>query len=792
MPLFSQHMQDIARSGFQARLVHAGPRGQDIAARISELPPDTADAVRWLYGTSPLSDWLNYDFSLFRDCGAHGVLLRQDPALPEDLFLHYVLALRVNEEELSNCRALFHSLLAPRLQGLPPVDAVLEVNRWCAEQVTYRSTDDRTRSALGIYRSGFGRCGEESTFAVNALRAAGIPARQIYTPRWAHCDDNHAWVEVWVEGAWHFLGACEPEAVLDRGWFTSAASRAMVIHSRRFGPAEDGEEVIGQSGAVTVLNQISRYANTKCLTVHVMDPAGRAVEGAEVCFGILNMAEVYPAAAVLTGPDGTARLTCGYGSFCVRVRKGGTSCGQLVQPEADDITIILDQDAPPLDTWEDFTVIAPRDRPSPLPQPTPEQKALGRAWTAEAAQVRSQRELPAPAYTPEEQAVLAALTDKDRLDADPAVLEEALACAGGHEDCGELFWPWVVCPRVADEPLRTGRRFILDCFSLEQKDTFRKFPSEIWRFIREHVRFDPALEYGQLVTLPTGVLSACSGSPLSCEILFVSICRTLGVPARLSLTDGKPEYWDGCRFQAVDAPEESASVTLEHPDGWKYMEDFSVAALEDGTYRTLRLSGPSFQARPGDYRILTVNRLPNGDQFASRYCFRLEAGESKAVRLRKRQADLSRMLGSYDLEEFTVYTEDGQAVPGSTLTQHKAVLIWLEEGAEPTEHILNELLERQEAFRQLRTVFLVRTPAALANSKLRQVLDALPEAQVYFDSFVPNVEAVARRVYVDHEKLPLAVVTTKPLHAVYASSGYNVGCGEMLLRICSVTDTQKR
>ena len=37
--------------------------------------------------------------------------------------------------------------------------------------------------------------------------------RQGYTPRWAHTDDNHAWVEAWVNGKWYFLGACEPEPV---------------------------------------------------------------------------------------------------------------------------------------------------------------------------------------------------------------------------------------------------------------------------------------------------------------------------------------------------------------------------------------------------------------------------------------------------------------------------------------------------------------------------------------------------------------------------------------------------
>lgn len=74
-------------------------------------------------------------------------------------------------------------------------EAALEVNHWCHEKVAYRPSDSRTSSPLATVLSGYGRCGEESTFTVTALRSVGIPARQCYTPRWAHTDDNHAWVE---------------------------------------------------------------------------------------------------------------------------------------------------------------------------------------------------------------------------------------------------------------------------------------------------------------------------------------------------------------------------------------------------------------------------------------------------------------------------------------------------------------------------------------------------------------------------------------------------------------------
>lgn len=97
-----------------------------------------------------------------------------------------------------DCRSFFQEQVSPLIQGLDETQAVLTINYWCASQASYEASDERTQSPLSVYRSGSGRCGEESTFLVSVLRSVGIPARQVYAPRWAHCDDNHAWVEVYV------------------------------------------------------------------------------------------------------------------------------------------------------------------------------------------------------------------------------------------------------------------------------------------------------------------------------------------------------------------------------------------------------------------------------------------------------------------------------------------------------------------------------------------------------------------------------------------------------------------
>ena len=45
------------------------------------------------------------------------------------------------------------------------------------------------------------------------------------------------------------------------------------------------------------------------------------------------------------------------------------------------------------------------------------------------------------------------------------------------------------------------------------------------------------------------------------------------------------------------------------------------------------------------------------------------------------------------------------------------------------------------------------------------------------------INTLGRRMYVDPDKLPLIIVTNGSLNGIYATSGYNVGTGDMLLRL---------
>ena len=328
------------------------------------------EALTWLYAWMPLSDLADYDGDFYLRQVRATLQARAEMAwgrrIPSDLFLHFVLPLRVNNENLDSSRVVFYRLLKPRVAGMTMRQAALEVNHWCHEHVTYRGSDMRTSAPLATMRSAIGRCGEESVFTVAALRAVGLPARQVYTPRWAHSDDNHAWVEVWADGEWFFLGACEPEPDLNMGWFKEPARRAMLVHTRVMGPYTGPEELLATSPRHREINVLERYAVTKALVVRTLDGAGRPLAGADVSFRLYNYAEFYPLARRCSDANGFCSFVTGLGDLLVWARRDSLIGFAPARAAAQDTVTVTLQPFAGSDKILEADFVPPLSRP-PLP-----------------------------------------------------------------------------------------------------------------------------------------------------------------------------------------------------------------------------------------------------------------------------------------------------------------------------------------------------------------------------------------------------------------------------------------
>lgn len=325
--------ESVLSGGLAAlRLPMLQEKKQEMEEAFSGCTADEGEALAFLYSAMPLSDILDYPAKLFLSYARHGAFLwKEGPfagRVPEGLFANYVLHHRVNNEDLVDLRPFFYEKVIGLADPENMEKTVIEANYWCAGEGTYRSTDGRTQNARTMYHTATGRCGEESTFAVSVLRSLGIPARQVYAPLWSHCDDNHAWVEAWCDGKWYFFGACEPEERLNYGWFIEPASRAMLLHSRWFGPDEPLDPVLGKKGVSRVLNHMERYAHTIPLTIRIVDENGEPVPGARVECQVVNAGELRPIASLTSAgaesaEPGTVRMLTGLGDLYVAASGAG-------------------------------------------------------------------------------------------------------------------------------------------------------------------------------------------------------------------------------------------------------------------------------------------------------------------------------------------------------------------------------------------------------------------------------------------------------------------------------------
>ena len=553
-----------------------------------KLTADEEEALKFLYAYMPLADVTDYPTSFFTDNVRMAFKAREEMPwgknVPELLFRHFVVPIRVNNEALDNARSVFYNELKDRIKGMSMTDAIIEVNHWCHEKVTYQPSDARTSAPLATLKTATGRCGEESTFAVAALRAVGIPARQVYTPRWAHTDDNHAWVEAWADGKWYFLGACEPEPVLNLGWFNAPASRAMLMHTRAFGDYNGPEEVMLRTSNFTEINLTSNYAPVASVDFYVKDSEGKPVENARVEFKIYNYAEFFTAVTKYTDAKGHTSLSAGIGDLVVWASKDGKYAYQKVsfgkQKEA---TLTLPEGAlvggygipaiptqptgsvgaPPKCTYLD--IVPPKEDPQ-LPYVSDEmhkenqrrfalEDSIRKAYTATFPTMEEAKRISERGaeyifksrgnkktivdfinrHSDNEDRVmgiLATLSDKDLRDITTEILEDSYNATTDQ-----------LSPRVEDELITIPfKQYFEKAFSKKTADAFRADPLKLVEWIKKNIRLNPDKKALRIAQTPVGVMKSKITDERSRDIFFVDVARSLGIEARKDPVTGKIQY----------------------------------------------------------------------------------------------------------------------------------------------------------------------------------------------------------------------------------------------------------
>ena len=771
-------------------------------------------ALDFLYASMPQCDAVDYTEDYFlQNIEASFKAKEELPwgnSVPQREFKHFVLPIRVNNENLDGFRTFYYDELRDRVKDLTMYDAVLEVNHWCHEKVNYKGSDSRTSAPMATIKTSWGRCGEESTLLVAALRTVCIPARQVYVPRWAHCDDNHAWVEAWVDGQWHFLGACEPEPVLDLGWFNAPASRALLVHTRVFGDYDGPEEVIDRNANYTEINVVENYAATAKLNVKVVDAEGKAVKGARVDFKIYNYSEYNTVATKYTDNHGDTWLTAGLGSMMVYASKDGKFGYEVLKiGSTDNIRITLCRDDVHIVSTDiesyDYDIIPPVEN-ARIPNVSAEMRAennrrvayedsIRNAYVAKCVAAQNEgdynREIMAKSWGNyqtitnfvdyaresgrEEEAykILGVISDKDLRDVTLDVLIDCVETFPETSQNDDFYYKYIVNPRVSNEMLRPYRaefgRFVETRHGMSVSD--------IITFVSDSIEIRNDLNVRQIPMSPAGVMRSRVTDSHSRDIFFVALARTAGIPSRIDPITGKVQYFDNQWIDVDFIPVQTMCTSSLHPgtlvidyngtDDPRYYTHFSIKKFNGNTFDLLAydatdpgmdvgmtlsqmMAEGGIMLDHGYYVMSSGPRLDDGSVLNHLVFFTIESGETAKIKMEMRQP--------------IVETRYGTSL---------RIVAYLDAGSEPTTHAMQEFSILKSDFEKWggSIEFVFRGESDFNNFKSKK-FNELP------DNIVMKIDGGVESV-----NLPLFTIVDENDEIVYSSQGYKIGLGEQMRNI---------
>ncbi len=713
----NKEYRTVVERSFKERKKFAGNRETTLFSVFNQkLSLMQEEALKFLFAFMPLSDLADYDGDFFLSNIDMSLRAKSEmpwsEEIPEDIFLHYVLPCRVNNENLDSFRIVYYDEIINRTRGKDLLQAALEINHWCHEKVSYQPADSRTSSPMNTILSARGRCGEESTFTVAALRTAGIPARQVYTPRWAHTDDNHAWVEIWLKGNWYYMGACEPEPVPDRGWFTEPARRAMLVNTKSFGASFGNENSINIHKNYTEVNNLSKYAVTKRIFVKVLARDGAPLNNAKVEYQLYNYAEFYPLATVPTDKNGISQFETGLGDLLIWAYKNEDfNFKKISVRETDTLILKLERKASGNFSF-DIDLDVPVTR-SPYAGPSSKlveqnsirinseniirQKYID-SWIkpGEAKKIAIMLNLDTArimkiflrsmgnyneirsflSETPDSLrsvavSLLEIISDKDLRDIKSYVLSDHLRNSYkpsylSGETGNKMFLDYILNPRVADELIVAWRSYFREKLSPQLLKNAPGNPSLIVQYMDDNIKIADEENYYRTSLTPMGVNELKISDSGSRSVCFVAVCRSLGIPSRLEPGRNIPQYffnnnWNDVFFADQKKPEQKkgylklrSSDTNPVPE---YYIHFTIARFENGRFNTLEYDfnkkisdfKKEIALPPGNYMLVTGNRLNDSKILSNISFFDLYENGHKTIDVKiRKDTTVNKIPGKID------------------------------------------------------------------------------------------------------------------------------------------------
>lgn len=852
--------REEVKKDFEARKELAKGRATQLFSVFDQqLTLEEQEALQFLYAYMPLSDLADYNGDFFLQQVQYAFKAKQEmpwgKTIPEDVFRHFVLVYRVNNENLDTARVLFFNELKERVKNLSMYDAALEVNHWCHEKVTYRGADIRTSAPLATMRTALGRCGEQSTFTVTALRAVGIPARQCYTPRWAHSDDNHAWVEVWVDGKWYYLGACEPDPELNMGWFSTPATRTMMVHTNVFGKNNLPDEKNLVTPLYSISNMLSHYAEVKKITIKVLDTQNKPADQATVKFKLYNYAEYYPIATSTTNQNGEAQITTGLGDLLIWASKEGTYSYQKIDVrKQNEITLVLDKKGGA--EYVEMLDIYPPVEKKVVKEITPEVKQrhaqrlqyedslrnsyIATFMTEEQAKTIINENLTTDQivrtikrsegnyaeiikflnkHTKLEPGLhlnrfLESLSDKDLRDTPAEILEshithfipklvniKTVTLLSNEED---PYFKGILPARISNELIRPWRPFLTE----KMGAIVGKTPTieTLMNWVKNNITISNTDNYYKCPISPQGVFELRVCDPLSRDIFFVAVCRSLNIPAYF---DGATEKiyvfengsWRDISFDPSKMKEQTEKGTLvlnykpaknEVKLNLTYWIHFTIAKFENGDFVTFDFENDprmsqfpaTLQLDAGYYMLSTGNRYNDGVVLSRVEFFTIAPGETVTKQIIVRDlVPRDKKYGKMDIKQNLFGTLQNSSIE-KVMNNKKLVLCFIDPTREPTRHLFKDMGSLKAQFEAWGGSIIFVIPSVKNTGDFHFEKWNLPKQSVFIideqSTFMQKLLKETKQEF--KEEYPLLFIINEQGDIILKSEGYRIGAGEMMLK----------
>lgn len=827
---------------FLSRQQLAEGRSQQLFSCMDTLKCFEKEAMEFLYAYMPYSDLADYDGEFFLKQMRYAFKAQETfswgKQVPEDIFRHFVLPYRVNNENLDTARMYMFSQLKDRIKDLSMHDAALEVNHWCHEYVAYRAADARTSAPLATMRTSLGRCGEESTFAVTAFRSVGIPARQCYTPRWAHCDDNHAWVEVWVDGEWYFLGACEPDAELNMGWFSVPSTRCMMVHTKAFGRYHGDEEVVKESFLFSELNLLSHYAPTKHITITVKNADESIAPKATVDFKLYNYSEYYTLASVKTNNEGKASLTTGLGDLLIWATDGTQyAYSKMDVRTTDTLTLYLTRSKgeTPSEYVEEFTIVPPaageaKVTVSPEVQAKNDKRiaiedSIREAYMATFptrnkvdSYIKNNANLDAAqkwnlihtaegnyqevanfinAHQEKEDGLflndyLLSYSEKDLRDTPQEIFDAQLttfSTLSGYPL--EVYKKGIMPARISNELVRDWRHFLAEKL---QQELRLNGVNELISWVKKNLSVDAEGNYYNCPISPRGVFELRYCDAHSRDIFFVAACRSMDIPSYLDNGTGIIYVWNNEQWCPVSldnsaAPDANtfAQITLtwngKEPATPEYYVHYTLEKFVDGDFESYDFEGDprvenmpaTLSVEPGYYLLSTGLRNSEGT-VASRLEFFNVLPNARISKeiVLNAPQTTHKVLGQLSP---SLPIMDGVSLE-EYVGEKGMIMCFMGDYREPSKHLAKELQEHRSELSQWGGSIWISAPqtAGVMAWKLPNV-DYVPSVDT------PLEKSILKALKIDlRNDYPLMVAVNHRGEVLYWSHGYKIGSAELALK----------